>query len=169
MATKTDFSAQDWQVLRETPQLVAIAVAAAGSSGLIGSVLEAIAPVRPILDALQGNHPLLREVCQREEVQASLEAVKARVKGQDFETVRTTLREAALEHARRAREILQAKGLAEDADAYGKFLRDLGQRVAKAAAEGSFLGFGGERVSEPERTLLAELDRSLGIPAQGAA
>jgi hypothetical protein len=42
-------------------------------------------------------------------------------------------------------------------------LLNLGNRVANAAKESSFLGFGGERVSEPERTLLAELAQSLGV------
>jgi hypothetical protein len=34
--------------------------------------------------------------------------------------------------------------------------------VAKAAKEGGFLGFGGERVSENEKTLLADLSSAVG-------
>ena len=40
-------------------------------------------------------------------------------------------------------------------------VKSLGKRVAEAAKEGSFLGFGGERVSEGERQMLAKLDRAL--------
>ena len=43
-----------------------------------------------------------------------------------------------------------------------EFLVKLGEKVANAAKEGAFLGFGGERVSEPERTLLAELAQAVG-------
>jgi len=42
-------------------------------------------------------------------------------------------------------------------------VRGLGERVANAAKEGAFLGFGGERVSDAERRMLAGLDDALGV------
>ena len=45
-------------------------------------------------------------------------------------------------------------------------MKALARRVAEAAKEGSFLGFGGERVSEGERQMLAKLDGALGRSAR---
>ena len=41
--------------------------------------------------------------------------------------------------------------------AYCAWVGDIAQKVAESSTEGGFLGFGGERVSEGERTFLAEL------------
>ena len=163
MATKTDFTAEEWTVLRDAPQFVSVAVATAGGSGIFGSLKEAIAPAGAMIDALKGDNQLLRAVCDREEAKAAFDSIKGVVKSAaDFEAVKATLRQAATAKARAAVDILK-KSSPEDVKAYQDFLLNLGNRVANAAKEGSFLGFGGERVSEPERTLLAELAQSLGV------
>lgn len=161
MAVKTDFSAAEWQTLRDAPHLVALAVATAGGSGLFGSLKEAIAPVGPIIDALKGENALLREVCQQDEMKAALASLRAMIDTADFATVRAKFRAAALEQTWAAVDLLKRKDSGVDMAAYGGFLRELAQRVANAAAEGTLLGFGGERVSEPERMLLAELEQTL--------
>jgi len=157
MATKSDFSEMEWETLRSAPHLVVIAVAAAGGSGLFGSLKEAIAPAGEMLEALKGGNTLLRDVCAKEEVKAAIDHLKDQAKSGDFQSVQAGFRKGAIDQSRTAIEILTGKGLTDDAAAYGEFLRNLGDRVANAAKEGSFLGFGGERVSEPERALLAEL------------
>jgi len=149
MATKRDFSEEEWHILRDAPHLVVIAVAAAGASGLFGSLKEAIAPAGAIIEALKGDNALLREI-------------KDEAKSANLESIRDTFRDAAKSRARSALEILKEKGRPEDVKAYGDFLMTLAERVANAAKEGSFLGFGGERFSEPERALLAELGQVLG-------
>ena len=164
MATKTDFTAEEWTVLRDAPQMVSVAVATAGGSGIFGSLKEALAPVGAIVEALKGDNQLLRAVCDREEAKAAFDSIKGLVKsGADFDTIKATLRQAAIDKARTAVGILKQKSTPEDVKAYQDFLLNLGNRVANAAKEGSFLGFGGERVSEPERTLLADLTQTLGV------
>ena len=164
MATKTDFTAEEWTVLRDAPQMVSVAVATAGGSGIFGSLKEALAPAGAIVEALKGDNQLLRAVCDREEAKTAFDSIKGLVKsGTDFDTIKATLRQAAIDKARTAVSILKQKSTPEDVKAYQDFLLNLGNRVANAAKEGSFLGFGGERVSEPERSLLAELTQSLGI------
>jgi len=169
MATKTDFTPEEWTVLRDAPQFVSVAVATAGGSGIFGSLKEAIAPAGAMIDALKGDNQLLRAVCDREEAKAAFDSIKGVVKSAaDFEAIKATLRQAATAKAHAAVEILKQKQKSspedvEDVKAYQDFLLNLGNRVANAAKEGSFLGFGGERVSEPERTLLAELARSLDV------
>ena len=43
------------------------------------------------------------------------------------------------------------------------WLRDISHKVAEAAVDGSFLGFGGVRVSEAERATLRDISKALGI------
>ena len=162
MATKRDFSEEEWHILRDAPHLVVIAVAAAGASGLFGSLKEAIAPAGAIIEALKGDNALLREICHKDEIRAAVDEIKDEAKSANLESIRDTFRDAAKSRARSALEILKEKGRPEDVKAYGDFLMTLAERVANAAKEGSFLGFGGERFSEPERALLAELGQVLG-------
>lgn len=164
MATKTDFSTAEWETLRDAPHLVVLAVAAAGGSGLFGSLKEAFAPAGTIVDALKGNNELLRQVCDKEEIKASMESFKDMAKsGTDFKSIQAALRKAATDKSRAALDLLKQKGSPEDAAVFGDFLMKLGDKVANAAKEGAFLGFGGERVSEEEQSLLAELGQALGV------
>jgi hypothetical protein len=163
MTTKTDFSSAEWEVLRDAPHLVVLAVALAGASGFFGSIAEAMAPSSIIGDALKGENQLLREVCEKEEAKASIESIKNLAKASgDFAGIQAALRKEAIDRSRAAINLLQQKGSPEDLQAYKDFLIQLGDKVANAAKEGAFLGFGGERVSEHERTLLAELAEAVG-------
>lgn len=163
MTTKTDFSSTEWEVLRDAPNLVILAVTVAGASGIFGSIAEALAPSGTILEALKGSNQLLREICEKEEMLSSVESIKilARNSG-DFAGIQAALRKDAIDKSRTAIDLLRQKGSPEDIAAYREFLLTLGDKVANAAKEGAFLGFGGERVSEHERTLLAELAEAVG-------
>ena len=163
MATKTDFSSTDWEVLRDAPHLVILAVAAAGGSGIFGSIAEAIAPSGTIIEVLKGDNQLLKDICEKEEMKASIESIKSLAKASgDFASIQAALRKEATGKSRAALDLLQQKGSPEDIVAYRDFLTKLGDKVANAAKEGAFLGFGGERVSEHERSLLAELALAVG-------
>lgn len=164
MTAKVDFSTAEWEVLRDAPHLVVLAVAVAGASGIFGSIAEGLAPSGTLNEALKGSNQLLREVCEKKEVMASIEAIKGRIKvSGDFAGVQTALRREAIDKSRSAIALLRQKGTPEDIAAYQDFLISLGDKVANAAKEGAFLGFGGERISEHERTLLAELAEAVGV------
>ncbi|WP_374086879.1 hypothetical protein [Methylomicrobium lacus] len=163
MTTKTDFSTAEWEVLRDAPNLVVLAMAVAGASGFFGSIAEALAPSETIRHALQGRNQLLRGICEKDEMMASVESIKSQAKaGGDFAHIQAALRKEAIDKSRAAVALLRQKGSPEDIEAYREFLITLGDKVANAAKEGAFLGFGGERVSEHERTLLAELAEAVG-------
>ena len=163
MTTKTDFSSAEWEILRDAPNLVVLAVAIAGASGFFGSIAEALAPSETIMGALKGSNQLLREICEKEEMKSSIASIKTLAKTSgDFTDIQANLRREAVDKSRTALDLLHQKGTSEDVAAYRNFLLDLGNRVANAAKEGAFLGFGGERVSEHERTLLAELAKAVG-------
>ena len=162
MTTKADFSAAEWETLRDAPNLVVLAVATAGASGIFGSIAEAFAPAGVFFDVLKGNNDLLKVICQHDELKASTESIKGLAKSSgDFTSIQATLRKAATDQSKAAVELLKQKGTPEDVAAYRDFLVKLGDKVANAAKEGAFLGFGGERVSEHERSLLAELAQAV--------
>jgi len=164
MATKTDFSATEWETLRDAPHAVVLAVAAAGGSGLFGSIQEAMAPAGIMVEALKGENQLLRQICDKEEIKASIESLKDMAKSSnDFKSIQALYRRAAIDKSQAGLDLLKRKGTPEDVAAFRSFLLKLGEKVANAAKEGDFLGFGGVRVSEEERVILAELAQALDV------
>lgn len=164
MAMKTDFSATEWEILRDAPHAVVLAVAAAGASGLFGSIKEAMAPAGTLVEALQGENQLLRQICDKEEIKASIESLKDMAKSSnDFKSIQAIYRKAAIDKSQAGFDLLKRKGTPEDVAAFRSFLLKLGEKVANAAKEGAFLGFGGVRVSEEERVILAELAQALDV------
>ena len=163
MPTRTDFTPDQWQVIRNAPQLVAIATAAAGNSGLFGSLSEGMATASSIAEAARGEHALLREVFSKDEMRAAQEQIKALLKSTPDKTaLNARLQQAATDSISAALSALATKGSAADVDAYRAFLKGIGDKVAQASTEGGFLGFGGERVSEGERQFLSKLHAALG-------
>ena len=164
MATKASFTPQEWEVLRDLPQLVMLSVATAGSSGPIGSIKEAFAPLGAIIEAAKGNDELLRGVCDREELKAAQQSLRSSIKiSGDAKALHDEIQNTAAEKAAAAIAILKQKGSPEDLKAFRKLLMDIADRTANAAKEGSFLGFGGERVSEGERAVIKRISQALEI------
>jgi hypothetical protein len=164
MATKTDFTAQEWETLRDAPHLVMLSVATAGGSGPLGSIKEAFAPAGAIVAAAKGNNALLREICDQEELKAAQKSIRGTIKwGSDVQALRDEMQTAAADKAAQAYSILKQKTSTEDVDAYRHLLVDIAERTAQAAKEGSFLGFGGERVSEAERAVITRISKALDV------
>ena len=167
MTTKADFTSEEWTSLRDAPLVVAGAVSVAGASGLLGTLREVFSAVSGLVEGVRSDDELIRSLCAREEIQGaqeSLRSVVKQVQGGDLETVKARLQSLATEKVVAALGVLKRKGNTEDVAAYQAFVKGLGQRVSEAAVEGGFFGFGGERVSEGERKMLAALD---GVLATG--
>jgi hypothetical protein len=163
MANKADFTSEEWSTLRDAPQVVALAVAVAGASGMVGTLKEAFSSSVALVQGTKSESDLIRSLCAREELSAGQQTLRASLpQGQGLEDAKQKLSALAVEKARAAMEILRRKGDAQDAEAYRGFVKGIGERVAQSAKEGGVLGFGGERVSEAERQMLASLDGALG-------
>lgn len=166
MATRSDFTPEEWAKVRESVMLASMAVTAADPSGLIGMLKEAFAGGSVLASA-------------RTDVGAS-ELVKAVVA--DFETPegRTALRDGLKERFRGAKHaeitrrsvealgevssLLDAKAPGEAA-AFKAWLHGISTKVAEAAKEGGFLGFGGVQVSDAEKASLDQVARALQLTA----
>ena len=159
MTTRTDFSPEQWQAIRNAPQLVALATAAAGNSGLFGSLSEGVSVGVTMASALKGDQPLLKEIFAKDELEAAQTEIRTSLKSiTDKKALNSYLENAAADAAMAAITALSAKGAGAEADAYRQLLTGIGSKVANAAKEGSFLGFGGERVSDGEKKFLARLE-----------
>jgi hypothetical protein len=168
MADKSSFTAEEWKVLRDAPHLVSLAVATAGASGLVGTMKEAFSSSASLVEAMKSENPLLRAISSREEVSAAQQTLRdsaGKLKSSDFAETREQIGTLALDELRSALDVLRRKDPADE-PAYAAYVKGLGKRVSEAAKEGSFLGFGGERVSEGERQMLAKLDSALGSAAR---
>ena len=164
MANKTSFTTDEWNALIDAPQLVALAVALSGASGITGTIRETFASSKAIVEGMKSDSELIRSICAREEVKAADSGLRESVmqlKADDFAAAQQKLATLALDRVRAAIAALQAKAPA-DLATYRSFVESLGERVAQAAKEGGFLGFGGERVSAGEKALLAKLAEALG-------
>jgi hypothetical protein len=164
MTTRTDFTPEQWQALRTAPQLVAVATAAAGNSGLLGSLSEGMAMASQIAEAVRGDQPLLKELFGRDEIRVTQDEIRSMVKGvTDKSQINNRLQESAADNVKNAMAALTAKGAIGDLDAYRRLLGGIAEKIANASKEGGFLGFGGERVSEGERVFLGRLNDLLGV------
>jgi hypothetical protein len=81
---------------------------------------------------------------------------------QKFKTIEEA-RAYALDRVRQAATLVDQKAPAQEARGFKQWLAFLGQKVAEAAKEGGFLGFGGVQVTEEEKTAVSELATALGI------
>jgi hypothetical protein len=75
---------------------------------------------------------------------------------------RAKLHAEAIAGVKQAVAILVQKGTPEDVKAYRAWIGAVAEGVANAASSGGFLGFGGEKVSEAEKTFLGEVTAAMG-------
>jgi hypothetical protein len=163
MVTKNDFSPADWNTLRDAPSLVGFATLQAGASGL-GTVKELFAFSQAIMENQASDVPLIRDLTGIGEMQASQASMKKSFGGEQGKPSPDRLRELALEQVRSSIAILEGKGSKEETDAYRRMVYGIAEKVANAASEGGFMGFGGgARVSEGEQSFLDDLRSALQL------
>ena len=163
MATKSNFTAEEWGRLLSSPMIAGMAITAADPSGIWGLLKEGMAGGWALVEARQNAHAnsLVKAVAEdfatAEGRTAARTALQARFTGGKLEG----LKDAALAELRAISSTLDAKA-PEDAAAFKTWLQEVAQRAAEAGTEGGFLGFGGVAVSESEKATLAEITVALG-------
>jgi hypothetical protein len=158
MSNKDTYTSDEWSMLRSTPTFVSAGVAAADPHGVIGSVQEASAGVAAYAEAL-GKHPdleLFKALLADQSVPAMPNPQEMMGDG-TAEQKMTNFQHAVLTRVSDTVKIVETKGTPEEAAAYRELVNFIGDKVANAATEGGFLGFGGVRVSDKEKSFLAAL------------
>lgn len=166
MATKTSFTPEEWQLLMEGIMSSGVAVTAADPSGLWGLLKEGMASAGALMETKSNpkSSELLKAIVAdietsegRSRVQAGL---RKKLEGAKPGEVKTR----SIDMLREASRLLDTKAPEEAATVKG-VMKTIGERVAQAASEGGVLGFGGVKVSEPEKATLSEIAKALSLPA----
>jgi hypothetical protein len=166
MANKLNFTPQEWTKVLESVALVGMAVSAADPNGLWGLTKEAFASRSALIASKHdaGANELVKAVItdfeSKEGRSAILEALRTRLAGAEP----ADIVQRSLEDLREVSAILDTRA-PQDAAAFKILLIGISQKVAKAAMEHTFLGFGGVRVSEAEKTTLDDIAKVLGTTA----
>lgn len=162
MTTKSEYTAEEWQLLLDVPTLAGLAVMMSAKSGL-GTMKEAISLTRSTLD---GG----KEFPNVELIQA---IVDARLKSGEKSTVETftdnpyqglgieKFKVTVSEKCKAASEVLARKATPEEAAAFRTWVLSIADNVSKAAHEGGFLGFGGTQVSPEEVAAIDSIKAAL--------
>ena len=167
MATKADFTPDEWKLLLQSPIVAGVAISAADPSGLIGLMKESMASARALIQAETDPNAdaLVKAVASDFETSAgrglAQDGVKAAISGAKAPA---DIVSKALDSLKAASVLLDAKG-GPDAAPFKTWLAGVAKSVAEAAPEGGFLGFGGTQVSEAEKATVAHIAEALGVPA----
>jgi hypothetical protein len=149
MATKSDFTEEEWTQILEGPTSAGLIVI---TSDRGGSIRETFSMAKAYTEAHRkpGQSELLDEI-----VGARPEVDRSRPPSSSPEA----LREHSLQNIREAIALLKEKA-PEDVEAYREFVLALVDRVAEARKEG-FMGLTGDRVSEDEHSAIDEITAAL--------
>ncbi|MFS4415343.1 hypothetical protein [Maribacter sp. 2307ULW6-5] len=160
----------EWDLVASLPQLVGVVMAGADSSGIVGSSKEMFANARGMMAAKQeyGGNPLIQALlpdtsspsAAMEDAKEQRKRVMGRFKASGAKSSEE-LRSFVLADCKKAVQLLEKNESATVVAEYKKMVLDLAEKVANAAKEGDFLGFGGVRFSEKEQQLFEELKEVL--------
>ncbi len=167
---KDNFDEQQWFLLSSTPSLIGAAMAGAAPSGIIGTVKEAVASMKGVIAGIKDypENELVQTLLERAEnwddaKERAGNYRKMALDKMDTHGIKTPeqLTARMLEDCREVNALLTANCSNEQAHEYKLWALSVAEKVAHAASEGGFLGFGGEQVSEPERKLLDDIKGAL--------
>jgi hypothetical protein len=161
MATKADFTADEWSQIQRAPFMAGLAVVAASPSGPFGVVKEMFAVGKMLAEVkAQGtSSDLVKALVAELETGAREQSAPAELRGKAPDQVRSY----AIESLRQVTALVANKAKPDEAQGFNQWLVAVAQKVAEAAKEGGFLGFGGTQVSEQEATTIKELSTALGV------
>ena len=166
MASKQNFTPEEWTKISESVMLAGMAVSAAEPSGLWGTLKEAFASSSAVAAAKAdaGSNELIKAVIANLETSEGRSAIQEALRTQFTGAKPSEIVQRSLANLREVSAILNAKAPG-DAAAFKAWLQAISQRVAEASAEGGFLGVGGVQVTDAEKATLADISKALSTSA----
>lgn len=166
MASKSNFTPEEWKTLLESAMMAGIAVTAADPSGLWGTLKESMASARTIMGAAHNSSSteLMKAVAGEYETAEGRAIAREGLRAELSRKTPAEIVTKALEVVKQAAALVDAKAPA-GAASFKAWLQHIAQAVAEASKEGGFLGFGGAQISDTEKATLAHIAESLGLPA----
>jgi hypothetical protein len=166
MATKTDFTPEEWSQVLGSVMMAGMAVTLADPSGLIGMTKEGFASGSALVAAKTdpNANALIKSVVSDFETSegrgAAREMIKSKLAGKQASELKGIILDALGQSAA----LVDTKA-SDDAPGFKNWLAQISERVANASSEGGFLGFGGVRVSDAEKATLEEISKALKLTA----
>jgi hypothetical protein len=166
MANKQAFTPEEWTKILESVVLSGMAVTAADPSGIIGLLKESFASAGMLAKAKSdpGASAIIKDVVAEFETSEGRGMMQDAIKKRFAGASQADISGRSVDALREVSSILDSKA-PEDAPAFKAWLHEISTKVADAATEGGFLGFGGEKVSDAEKATLSDIDKALGIAA----
>jgi hypothetical protein len=159
MTTKTDFTAEEWELLLEAPMSIAMYIAVADPS-VFGSIKEAMSVAKNIAKkSKESSTELLGAMLAEYQDKETVKKAQPEFESKDPASIKQTV----LNDVGAAATLLDEKATAEEASEIKSWLYQVGVDAANASKEGGFLGIGAVRVSEEEKAALADLAAALGV------
>jgi hypothetical protein len=160
MASKADFTDEEWTRLKRAPFVAGMAISLADPGGPVEAFKETSATLKTVLaGAERGDHGALVSEIARETAD---DARHHRSPLSGFKPTKgATAGVEILDELGAVNRIVSEKASPEDAAAVRAWLLDAAQAAANAAKEGGFMGFHAERVSEGEQRMLDSLRETL--------
>lgn len=163
MATKADFTAEEWSQIQRAPFMAGLAVVAASPSGPFGVIKEMFAVGKMLAQVKTegASSDLVKALVADLETGAREQSAPAELRGKAPDQVRSY----AIDSLRQVTALVGKKAQPDEAQGFNQWLVSVAQKVAEAAKEGGFLGFGGTQVSEQEAAAIKEISTALGAKA----
>lgn len=161
MTTKSDFTTEEWNQIRRAPFMAGLAVVAASPSGPFGLIKEMFAVGKMLAEVkTQGaSNELVKALVAELETGARDQSASAELQDKSPDQVKSL----AIQNLGQITALLEKKATPEEVQGFKQWLVAVAQKVAEAAKEGGFLGFGGTQVSDQEATTIRELSTALGV------
>lgn len=169
--TNNTFTEDEQFLLMSVPAMIGSAVSMSEKSGVIGTVKEAMSSAKSLISGikeyptnqvLRGVLPILEE---RQEAIAHAKKYKdkavTRMEENGIDSPEK-FKQQLLEDCRNVAQILDAKASEQDKQEYKEWAMAIAEKVAMAAKEGGFLGFGGQQISPGEIAIIDDVARALG-------
>jgi hypothetical protein len=160
MPGKAEFTPEEWKKIVAVAPMVGLAVTCASPNGPWGVMKEMLSMGMAMAEMLQkgSSNPLIADLA------ADLKARETKPQPPQDLKDPEQCKDAALQHVRTVNEILERKLKGPEADEFKRWLVTVAHRVAEAANEGGLFGFGGERVSEAEKSVIRQIAFALDQP-----
>lgn len=159
MTKQADYTPEEWKTLFNAPVMAGMVVMLAGQSGPIQIAKEmfAIGSSMAEIDQQGSSNELIKSLVA--EVKARNKPEGDMPRPEDVDQARTL----ALGHLREVSAILERKSTPDEATGFKQWLVQISQKVAHAAKEGGFLGFGGTEVTTDEQAAMQQVSSALGV------
>ena len=166
MATKADFTPEEWSQVLGSVMMAGMAVTLADPSGLIGMTKEGLASGSALLAAKAdpNANALIKSVVADFETSEGRSAARGMLQGKLAGKNPSEMKQSLLEALAQSATLVDAKA-PDDSAGFKAWLQQISERVANASSEGGFLGFGGVQVSDAEKATLDEISGALKLTA----